>query len=76
MPSVERLIMRLTAAEQSQQKDIRISIPEGRALIAELALLTSRLGTAIQDINTNLTKIADAAGEIDVKVDGGGFDQK
>ena len=75
-PSIERLVTRVTAAEQSQQKDIRMSIVEGRALISELAMLTSRLGTAIQDINTNLTQIAKSAGNIEIKFDGGGFDQK
>ena len=40
LPSVERLLARVAAAERSQQKDIRISIQEAKDLTAELAVLT------------------------------------
>lgn len=75
LPAVEQLVRRVTVAEQSQQKDIRLSIVEGRALISELAMVTSRLGTAINSINTNLQQIAKSSEHIEVKFDGGGFDK-
>ncbi len=77
LPSVEKLIQRLVAAENSQQKDIRITIAEGRLLTAELAMLTSRLGKAIIDINTTLENIyKESAADIEVRFDGGGFDKR
>ena len=48
LPTVERLIQRVVAAEKSQQKDIRISIQEARDLTAELAVMTSKLGRTVQ----------------------------
>ena len=48
LPTVERLIQRVTAAEKSQQKDIRISIQEARDLTAEFAVITSKLGRTVQ----------------------------
>lgn len=73
LPSVERLIQRVTAAERSQQKDIRISIQEARELTAELAIITSRLGKTVQDIYRTLAEIQESTTNIDVKFDGGGF---
>ncbi len=73
LPSVEKLLVRVSAAEKSQQKEIRISIQEARDLTLELSLLTSKLGTAIQEINDKLTKISENAGSIDIKLDGGTF---
>ena len=35
LPSVERLLQRVSAAEKSQQKDIRMSIQEARDLTTE-----------------------------------------
>ncbi len=73
LPSVEKLLTRISAAEKSQQKEIRISIQEARDLTLELALITSKLGFTIQEINTKLTKISENAGTIDIKLDGGSF---
>ena len=73
LPSVEKLLTRISAAEKSQQKEIRITIQEARDLTLELALLTSKLGTAIQEINSKLSKISENAGSIDIKLDGGTF---
>jgi hypothetical protein len=73
LPSVEKLIQRVQSAEKSQQKDIRISIQESRELIAELAILTSRLGKTVQEIHATLLEIKDSTTKIDVKFDGGGF---
>jgi hypothetical protein len=73
LPTVERLIQRVTAAEKSQQKDIRISIQEARDLTAELAVMTSKLGRTVQEIHTMLAQIRESTTKIDVKFDGGGF---
>lgn len=73
LPSVERLIQRVTAAEKSQQKDIRISIQEARELTNELAIMTSRLGKTVQEIHGMLSEIKESTTNIDVKFDGGTF---
>jgi septation ring formation regulator EzrA len=73
LPSVERLIQRVVAAERSQQKDIRMSIQEARELTNELAIMTTRLGKTVQEIHTYLREIRESTTTIDVKVDGGGF---
>ena len=73
LPSVERLLARVAAAERSQQKDIRISIQEAKDLTAELAVLTSKLGRTVQEIHAMLSEIRESTGKIDVKFDGGGF---
>ena len=73
MPSVEKLIQRVAAAERSQQKDIRISIQEARDLTAELAIMTSKMGQTMQEIHCMLAQIKESTTQIDVKVDGGGF---
>lgn len=73
LPSVERLIQRVIAAERSQQKDIRITIQEARELTAELAIMTSKLGKTVIDIHQMLIEIKESTTNIDVKFDGGGF---
>jgi len=73
LPSVERLIQRVVAAERSQQKDVRITIQEARDLTAELAVMTSKLGKTVEEIHQMLAKIQESATKIDVKFDGGGF---
>ena len=73
LPSVERLIQRVTVADKSQQKDVRISIQEARDLIAELAIMTSKMGQTMQEIHRMLSEIRESTTQIDVKVDGGGF---
>lgn len=73
LPSVERLIQRVVAAERSQQKDIRISIQEARDLTNELAIMTSKLGKTVQEIHGMLSELRESSTSIDVKVDGGGF---
>ena len=73
MPSVERLLQRVAAAEKSQQKDIRLSIQEARELTTDLAILTSKLGATVQEIHAMLTEIRESTTNIDVKFDGGGF---
>lgn len=73
LPSVERLIQRVVAADRSQQKDIRISIQEAKELTAELAILTSRLGKTVQEVHEMLKEIRAATSNIEVKFDGGSF---
>lgn len=73
LPGVEKLLTRISAAEKSQQKEIRVTIQEARDLVLELALITSKLGITIQEINDKLTKISQNSGTIDVKLDGGTF---
>jgi septation ring formation regulator EzrA len=73
LPSVERLLQRISAAEKSQQKEIRISISECRELITDLALITTRLGKTVQEINDSLKEIKENTKSIEVKFDGGSF---
>lgn len=73
LPSVEKLIQRLAVAERSQQKDIRISIQEARDLTNELAILTSKMAKTMQEIHSMLAEIRQSTTQIEVKVDGGGF---
>lgn len=73
LPSVEKLLTRISAAEKSQQKEIRVTIQEARDLVFELALLTSKLGVAIQEINEKLSKISENSSSVDIKLDGGTF---
>lgn len=73
LPSIERIIQRIAVAEKTQQKEIRISIQEARELTTDLAILTSRLGKTVQEINENLKIIKDSTQSIDVKFDGGTF---
>ena len=73
LPGVEKLIQRLAAAERSQQKDIRISIQEASDLTSELAILTSKMAKTMQEIHSMLAEIRQSTTQIEVKVDGGGF---
>ena len=73
LPSLERLIQRINIAEKSQQKEIRITIQEARDLIAELAILTSKLGSTIKEIHQSLNELKNDSNKIDVKFDGGLF---
>jgi predicted trehalose synthase len=73
LPSVEKLIQRVVAAEKGQQREIRMTIQEARDLTAELAVITSKLGRTVQEIHAMLAQIRDSTTNIDVKFDGGGF---
>ncbi len=73
LPTIEKIIQRISAAEKSQQKEIRISIQEARDLTAELAIMSSRLGKTIQETYVILSKIQESTTKIDVKFDGGTF---
>lgn len=73
LPTVEKLLHRVSAAEKSQQKEIRISIQEARDLTLELSLITSKLGNTIQEIHDKLSKISENSSSVDIKMDGGTF---
>lgn len=73
LPSVEKLLSRISTAERSQQKEIRITIQEARELTIELSILTARLGRTVQEIHTALQEIKNKSDTIDVRFDGGGF---
>ncbi len=73
LPSVEKLIQKVVAADRSQRKEIRITIQEAKDLTAELAILTSKLGKTVQEIHQMLAEIKESTTNIDVKFDGGSF---
>jgi ribosomal protein S9 len=75
LPSVEKLMQRLIVAEKSQQRDIRISIQEGRELVQDLAILTVKMSKTVQEVHAMLSDIRANTQNIDVKFDGGGFGQ-
>lgn len=76
LPSVEKLIQKLSVAEKTQQKEVRITIQEARDLCTELAIITSRLGKTVQEIYIALEEIKKASTQIDIKFDGGGFSER
>ena len=73
LPTVERLLQRISVAEKSQQKEIRITIQEARDLTAELAVFSTKLGRTVQEIHGMLVQIKESSQSIDVKFDGGAF---
>lgn len=73
LPSIERIIQRVNTAEKSNQKEIRITLQEGKELISDLALITSKLAKTINDIHVKMDKLNVQEAEINVKMDGGGF---
>lgn len=73
LPSVEKLVARVAAAEKSQQKEIRITIQEARDLTAELSVLTAKLGKTVQEIHAMLSEMRESSNKIDIKFDGGTF---
>jgi septation ring formation regulator EzrA len=73
LPTVEKLMSRLAAAEKSNQKEIRISIQEARNLSIELSIITAKLGNTISEINHSLKRLESSSGNVEVKFDGGGF---
>lgn len=73
LPTIQRLLQRISTAEKSQQKEIRISLQEARDLTTELAAMTSRLSGTVQEIHQMLAQIRESTTQIDVKFDGGQF---
>jgi ABC-type transporter Mla subunit MlaD len=76
LPSLEKLINRISTAERGQQKEIRISIAEAKEIITDLATMTSKLNQIIIEIHQMLKTINDNSNKIEVKVDGGGFEKR
>jgi len=73
LPSVDKLLKKIAVAERSQQREIRISIEEARELSLDLALITSKLGSTIKEIQKSLQEIKNSSSNIDIKLDGGNF---
>jgi ABC-type uncharacterized transport system substrate-binding protein len=73
LPMLQKLLARISAAEKSQQKEIRITIQEARELSLELALLTSRMSQNLNEMKEAMKVMADNTQKIDIKFDGGGF---
>lgn len=57
LPSVERIMQRVMAAERAQQREIRITVQEARELAAELAVVSAKLGKTISEIHAMLSEI-------------------
>jgi hypothetical protein len=73
LPAIEKLITRINSAEKSNQKEIKLTMQESKDLVYELAILTSRLGTTVQEIHQMLSELRESTTKIDVKFDGGTF---
>ena len=73
MPSIEKIVQRIRTAEKSNQKEIKITLQEGKELVYDLALITSKLGQTINDIGSKMDKLSVAEQSVDVKMDGGEF---
>lgn len=71
LPSVERLIQRVRAAEQTHQRDIRLTIQEARELVQDLALLTAKLSGVLADIQQSIAAIDSSGSGGSIKMDGG-----
>ena len=73
MPSIERLVQRIRTAEKANQKEIKITLQEGKELVYDLALISSKLSQTVSEIGSKLQKLSVAEQSIDVKMDGGEF---
>jgi predicted nucleic acid-binding Zn-ribbon protein len=73
LPTIEKILQRISVAEKTQQKEIRITIQEARDLSMELSAMTARMAKTVHEIHEMLQEIRQNTTEIEVKVDGGGF---
>jgi hypothetical protein len=73
VPSIEKLVQRIKTAEQANQKEIKITLSEGKELVYDLALISSKLSQTISNIGSKIDKLTIAEQTIDVKMDGGEF---
>lgn len=73
MPSIEKLLSRITLAERSQQKEVRITMQEAKELATDLALLTVKMSKTVQEVHQMLAEIKNSTTQIDLKFDGGTF---
>ena len=74
LPSVERIMQRVMAAERAQQREIRITVQEARELAAELAVVSAKLGKTVSEIHAMLSEIKLAAASNTTTTTSGGFD--
>jgi len=73
VPSIEKLVQRIRTAEKANQKEIKITLQEGKELAYDLALISSKLSQTISEISTKINNLSVAEQSIDVKMDGGEF---
>lgn len=74
LPSIERFIQRVTTAEKTNQKEVKMTLNEAKELVQDLAMITSKLATNLNEIHAKLDKLTNADSEqITVKMDGGSF---
>lgn len=73
MPSIEKIVQRIRTAEKANQKEIKITLQEGKDLVYDLALITSKLSQTINDIGSKMDKLSVAEQTVSVKMDGGDF---
>ena len=74
LPSVERLIQRVTVAERSNQREIRMTIIEARELVADLTIMTTKMSEIIVGIYSRLDHLSkNTTAEIKIETDGGAF---
>lgn len=67
LPTIERLISRIASADRSNQREIRLTIQEGRDLAVELSLLTTKMASTLLNIETSLANLKnDSVVKIDV----------
>jgi len=73
LPSVERLIQRVTVAERGNQREIRMTVAEARELVTDLTLMTTKMSEIIIGIHNRLDVLSTTTNEITIKTDGGAF---
>jgi len=71
--ALEKLVQRVATAEKTNQKEIRITLEEARALMADLSLFTAKMGKSIEEIHKRLDNLTVQATQVTVQMDGGGF---
>lgn len=73
LPTLQKVLQRISSAERTQQKEIRITIQEARELTVELAFLTAKMNQSLQEITDAIKIMSENTQNIDVKFDGGKF---
>lgn len=73
LPALQKILQRISSAERTQQKEIRITIQEARELTVELAFLTAKMNQNLQEISEAIKAMSENTQNIDVKFDGGRF---
>lgn len=74
LPSVERLIQKVSVAERGNQREIRMTITEARELVTDLTILTTKMSEIIVGIHAKLDSWSkDSGSDIKVETDGGTF---